>query len=168
MIYDGIISKPSLDDLFLMHFNKNHDKSNGQFTSGPGGSVSKSNKKEGSSTGGLDDLKKDKNISFGDVSENQQASEKVTKDDISTIYSLKDKTGEITKIIKNNNDLNDIHSKLENLSKKVKRSKDLSFNYSGYGSSGAQFDGYNESTDVGFTVFINKDGKMIIDLDYWG
>ena len=42
MIYDYVISKPPLDDLFLMHFNKNHDKSNGQFTSGPGGSVSKS------------------------------------------------------------------------------------------------------------------------------
>lgn len=38
MMYDGVINKPPLDELY--HFNKNHDPNNGQFTSGSGGVVS--------------------------------------------------------------------------------------------------------------------------------
>ena len=34
MMYDGVINKPPLDELY--HFNKNHDPNNGQFTSGVG------------------------------------------------------------------------------------------------------------------------------------
>ena len=37
MIYDGVINKPSLDELY--HFNKNHDPKSGQFTSGSGGVI---------------------------------------------------------------------------------------------------------------------------------
>lgn len=37
MMYDGILSKPQLDDLYLKHFNPNHDPKNGQFTNGNGG-----------------------------------------------------------------------------------------------------------------------------------
>lgn len=40
MMYDGVINKPPLDELY--HFNKNHDPNNGQFTSGSGGSSVKS------------------------------------------------------------------------------------------------------------------------------
>lgn len=38
MMYDGVINKPPLDELY--HFNKNHDPNNGQFTSGSGGGYS--------------------------------------------------------------------------------------------------------------------------------
>ena len=34
MMYDGILLKPQLDDLYLKHFNPNHDPKSGQFTSG--------------------------------------------------------------------------------------------------------------------------------------
>ncbi len=36
MMYDGILLKPELDDLYLKHFNPNHDPNNGQFASGNG------------------------------------------------------------------------------------------------------------------------------------
>ena len=41
MMYDGVINKPPLDELY--HFNKNHDPNNGQFTSGNGIGYSSSN-----------------------------------------------------------------------------------------------------------------------------
>lgn len=45
MIYDGVINKPPIET--LMHFNPNHDPTNGQFTYGPGGrSGSVSSKKK--------------------------------------------------------------------------------------------------------------------------
>ena len=36
MMYDGILLKPELNDLYLKHFNPNHDPKSGQFTSGNG------------------------------------------------------------------------------------------------------------------------------------
>ena len=39
MMYDGILLKPQLDDLYLKHFNPNHDPKSGQFTSGNGGQI---------------------------------------------------------------------------------------------------------------------------------
>ena len=54
MIYDGVINKPSLDELY--HFNKNHDPNNGQFTSGSGGSFIK-NVAKGSNIGKHDHKK---------------------------------------------------------------------------------------------------------------
>ena len=38
MIYDGIITKPPMESI-IVHFNPNHDPSNGQFTTGNGGSL---------------------------------------------------------------------------------------------------------------------------------
>lgn len=40
MMYDGILLKPQLDDLYLKHFNPNHDPKSGQFTTGSGGAFS--------------------------------------------------------------------------------------------------------------------------------
>ncbi len=50
MMYDGILLKPQLNDLYLKHFNPNHDPKNGQFTSGNGGQIhsSDSNKNKNS------------------------------------------------------------------------------------------------------------------------